>query len=382
MGQGRRGARADGLRRVLGAVPAVRVRRLPPRGLAEPARVPLCRPALGGAGAGLRAGRRGAGWEGHTVQENDLLESIRAGFATACPHVLIGPGDDCAAVRAPGPWGGAGAVELITTDQVIGGRHVDEQAAVELIARKAVARSVSDIAAMAGTPRWCVAAGALPAGMPQERAVALCAAIARWGERFGCPVVGGDIAAVPAGSAMVLTATVGGWAHPTRGPVRRDGARVGDGVWVSGRIGASLVSGRHMTFEPRVGTAAWLAEALGARLRAMIDVSDGLGIDAARVGRASGVRVRVELDRVPMNPEVGPGRAARLAACGDGEDYELLFTAAGDAALPAADPQGVPITRIGAVEGLDDVTRAGAVIVLEGGVEIDASGLGWEHGRG
>lgn len=316
------------------------------------------------------------------MRENDLLETIRAGFVTGSGHVLIGPGDDCAAVRGSGALGGPGAVELITTDQVIVGRHVEERAGVEMIARKAVARSVSDIAAMAGTPRWCVVAGALPAGMPQERAEALCAAFLRWGERFGCPVVGGDISALPAGSAMVLTATVGGWAHAVRGPVRRDGARVGDGVWVSGRIGASLVSGRHVTFEPRVGTGAWLADVLGPRLRAMIDVSDGLGIDAARVGRASGVRVRIELSRVPMHAEVGAGRAGRLAACGDGEDYELLFTAAGDAAVPAADEAGVPITRIGVVEGLEDVTGAGAVIDVGEGAEVDASGLGWEHGPG
>lgn len=276
------------------------------------------------------------------------------------PTVVVGPGDDCAVVRA-----GSGLL-LLTTDQVVEGRHFRTGTPIDLIARKAVARSISDVAAMGGRPTWALAAGVLPTGF--ERAAELCDALHRWGAHWRCPIVGGDLASHD--GPLVLTTTVVGRAHEKRGPVLRSGARPGDGAFVTGRIGGSLDAaglGRHLTFEPRVAEAAELCDVLGERLHAMIDVSDGLGRDAGRVASASGVRVEIEARSIPLAEGVGSWRDA----IGSGEDHELFFTASGDVPGEAI---GTTITRIGRVS---DGTGC---VVIDGGEAIDVSSSGWDHG--
>lgn len=121
--------------------------------------------------------------------------------------------------------------------------------------------------------------------------------------------------------------------------MRRDGACVGDDVWVTGRLGGSFASGRHLMFEPRVREAIGaFAHLLGDRLHAMIDLSDGLGRDGARIGAASRMMLRLEQARVPMhNGAVSPH---------EGEDHELLFTVAADAVMPTM-IAGTVLTKIG-----------------------------------
>ncbi len=292
-------------------------------------------------------------------------------------QVVVGPGDDCAVVRT-----GSGDQVLLTVDQLVEGRHFASGTPVDRIARKIMARSVSDIAAMGGTPNWALATGALPA--EYEKADALFDSMARWANHWGCPLVGGDIAIFePAGNvvvdgepaaqgAMVLTVTVGGSPHVRRGPVLRSGARAGDALWVTGRLGGSLASGRHLTFEPRVREGTWLCDRLGEHLHAMIDLSDGLGIDAGRVAAASGTRVEIDAYRLPMHEGVND----RLAAMGDGEDYELCFTTTGTIELPGTcEETGTLLTRIGCVKA-----GGGCVAVDEKGTAIDVSRLGWDHG--
>jgi thiamine-monophosphate kinase len=160
--------------------------------------------------------------------------------------------------------------------------------------------------------------------------------------------------------------------HATRGPVLRSGAKVGDGVYVTGAIGGSFEKrtglGRHLTFEPRLAEAMALCDALGPRLHAMMDISDGLGADSARIAAASRVRIRLEAASLPKSPGITDWKNA----ASDGEDYELLFAATG--AVPST-VAGTPVTRIGAVDA-----GTGCVIVY-GGREIDVAGMGWEHGR-
>ena len=305
------------------------------------------------------------------MHETALLRRIYEASRGLRGDVVVGPGDDCAVVRVGG-GGGGGSLLLLTVDQLIEHRHyvgplVGGPTAVDLVARKAVARSVSDIAAMAGLPRWALATAGLPAGFPQGVAEELFERMRWWAGRFGCPLVGGDLAETVAGAPAVLTVTVGGEPHALRGPVLRSGARAGDGVWMTGRVGGSLPSGRHLTFEPRVREAAWLAEALGERLHAMIDLSDGLGRDAARVAEASGVRIELEGRRLPVH------EAASATAAADGEDYELLFTVEGEAELPAACPAtGTALTRIGRV-----VAGQGCVLEGEDGVWWNAGEMAW-----
>jgi len=303
------------------------------------------------------------------MRESDLLSHIArrsAGLEKSFPQVLIGPGDDCAHLAADGRG------VLVSVDHVIEGRHVkgpirEGATSLDMVARKAIARSVSDVAAMAGTPAWSLATAALPADWPQALADELFDDMHRWANHFGCPLVGGDIAVLDAGASLVLTTTVAGTPHANRGPVRRDGACVGDEVWVTGKLGGSFASGRHLTFEPRVREAMALADALGERLHAMIDVSDGLGRDAARVGRASGARLRIEEMRVPLH--------AGAVSPHEGEDHELLFTVAAGASVPR-EVAGTALTRIGVVIAS---ANAGCEMVDAGGRGFDAGEMGWDH---
>ncbi|MBX3403075.1 MAG: thiamine-monophosphate kinase [Phycisphaeraceae bacterium] len=298
------------------------------------------------------------------MRENQLLAHIHARSAdlvAAFGEVVVGPGDDCAVVRA-----GTGSLLLLTVDQLVEGRHFAADAAAAEIAHKAIARSISDIAAMGGTPAWALATGLLP--RHYERADELFDAMSAAARQMGAPLVGGDIATWD--GALALTCTVGGAPHPARGPVLRAGARPGDDLWVTGRIGGSLRSGRHLRFVPRTTIGAWLCDALGPALHAMIDISDGVGVDSARLAAASGIRAVIDLPRIPLHD----GVVDPLAAIGEGEDYELLFAVAPGSALPPQAPDGTPLTRIGrCAEG------SGCIALDSGGHEHDCAHRGWEH---
>lgn len=310
------------------------------------------------------------------MRESELLRRIYERTriqAAKWPQVVVGPGDDCAVVRCGNGLGGDADVTLITVDQLVEGRHFTANTPVDLIARKAVARSISDVAAMGGSPRWALATGLLPDGY--LHAAALTDSLHRWGEHWGAPMVGGDIAMGAPGTPLVLTVTVGGVAHPARGPVLRSGARAGDEVWVTGAFGGSLSKdgtggGQHLTFEPRVREGVWLCETLGARLHAMIDVSDGLGRDAGRVASASGLRIEIDAALVPRSAGVGDV----LSALGDGEDYELCFTIEAGAMGERRAAQGTPLTRIGRV-----VAGSGCLASIAG-KQLDIAESGWDHG--
>ncbi len=303
------------------------------------------------------------------MREDELLAKIAdrsSGLAGRFGQVVIGPGDDCAVVRV-------GRQEmLLTVDQVVEGRHFRAGTSLDLVARKAVARSVSDIAAMAGTPVCIVATAALRPGMKQEEAEELYLALKQWAGRWGCPLVGGDTASLPrAEDPMVLTVTAMGLPHEKRGSVLRSGAREGDGVYVTGVLGATFDGatglGKHLMFEPRIREARWLADTLGDRLHAMMDLSDGLGRDAGRMARASGIRIEIDAADIPRAPGAGDWKRA----AGEGEDYELVFAAEGEVAARA--DNGLSVTRIGRV-----LSGAGCV-VMDGADAVDATRLGWEH---
>lgn len=310
------------------------------------------------------------------MRENELLHHIfdrSKGLAAEFPAILVGPGDDCAVVNATGQL-------LLKVDQLIEGRHFTLQTPINLIARKAIARAVSDIAAMAGRPTAALAAAMIPAGYPH--ADVLFDAAARWAKHWGCPLVGGDIAGVARaqeGGRLALSITVVGEPHESRGPVLRSGARVGDLVFVTGEIGGSFDAktggGRHLTFEPRVAEARWLAESLGERLHAMMDISDGLGMDAGRIAAASGVRIDIDGGAIPLSPAVGGAGGNWSRAIRDGEDYELLFTCDPGASVPQEIPgTGTPVTRIGVV-----APGRGCFVKGVDGRVIDVSAMGFEH---
>ncbi|HYD02446.1 MAG TPA: thiamine-phosphate kinase [Phycisphaerales bacterium] len=302
------------------------------------------------------------------MREQALLAHIAA---TTPPHpiALVGPGDDCAVVATP-----SSASLLVTTDQVIEGRHFRAGEDLTLVARKAVCRSLSDIAAMGGgSERWAVATGALPRGMSEQEAKRLTDALHAVANSFHCPIVGGDIAATD--GPMVLTVTVAAAPHPVRGPVLRSTAQINDVVYVTGALGGSLPSRRHLTFTPRLAEAAWLATLLGPSLHAMMDVSDGVGIDASRLARASHVAVTLDAALLPRHEHVPNWQSA----AGDGEDYELLFTAPSGSPVPSRCPHtGTAVTAIGRVTSPSAAGPA-CVIIDPDGVHHDAGAFGWEH---
>ncbi|MFQ5845926.1 MAG: thiamine-phosphate kinase [Planctomycetota bacterium] len=277
------------------------------------------------------------------VRERDLLRWLAA----------RAPVGDDAAVLDCGPWG----TLLVATDSVIDGIHLRWGAeGPAAFGYKAVARSVSDIAAMAGEPLWALLAVCLPRGVSETDAHA----VYRGAEGVGCPLVGGDTAFGPTAWAV---ATVLGRAHP-RGPVRRSGARDGDWIVVTGALGGAVRSGRHATFTPRVAEARRLHEAF--EVSAMIDISDGLSTDLRRLLEASGVGCRVEADAIPVHEG-----ADLAAALNEGEDHELLLTVRPDHRVEGFLPG---LRRIGVITGSE------ALLVRDRGRTEPLRPGGWEHG--
>ncbi len=299
------------------------------------------------------------------MRENELLRRIyqrSESISQSHPHVLVGPGDDCAVLAA------SDRTLVVGVDQLVLGRHATPETAPDLLARKALARSLSDIAAMGARPAWALATGTLPTGTRQ--ADDLFQGLARWAEHWEVPLVGGDIASAPADQpdTLVLTTTVAG--HCDGPPLLRSGALPGDAVYVTGSVGGSFQSGHHLLFEPRIDESLALRARLGASLHAMLDLSDGLGLDATRLAEASGVTVELDATAFPLRT---PDLAWRHGAA-DGEDYELLFTT--DHPLPRSwEIGGVPVTRVGTVRA-----GAGCTILSPDGQAHDGATMGWEHG--
>lgn len=242
--------------------------------------------------------------------ERAAVDRIRH-LLPAAPAGEVWIGDDAAVVRPPDDC------LLLATDLVVDNVHFDLSVeALDDVGWAALARSLSDVAAMGGRPRHALVAVAGPASTDLEllyRGLADCAST------FGCPVVGGDLSTAGVLSlAVTVTGTVAGGQ-----PVLRSGARAGDAIFVTGALGAAAAArraGAPRRPRPRLdeGEAARRAGAT-----AMIDVSDGLAIDLVRLAEASGVGFT--LDDVPV-----AAGATRDDALGGGDDYELLFC------LPAA----------------------------------------------
>lgn len=251
--------------------------------------------------------------------------------------IAVPPGDDCAALA----WGD-GDLLLLAVDQLVADVHYHGPSAArptppELAGRKLLARNLSDIAAMGGRPTHALLTLAAPrdadATWHRRFVDGLLALAAEW----DTALIGGDLARAPA---LVATLTIVGRVAADR-VCRRDTARAGQMIVVTGAFGGSLPSGRHLNFTPRLREAAALADA---GCRCLIDVSDGLLQDLSRVARASGLQACIDPDAIPRHP--GCDLAAALA---DGEDYELI-AAIDPAAWPALQARwtlDTPLTAIG-----------------------------------
>lgn len=306
------------------------------------------------------------------MKEFDFINWIRSQSSFDAAKVPVGPGDDMAVV-IPG-----GEQLLVTVDQVLDGVHISlAEHGPRAAGRKAMLRNLSDVAAMAALPVAAVASVALPKGFPEADAQAIYRGLRELGDRFNCPIVGGDVSTW--GHPLAISVTV--FAKPagaTGGvkPVLRSGARAGNVICVTGELGGAWLSGRHLTALPRVQEAALLA--LRYRIRAMIDISDGLAADLGRLCEASRCGAELDAEAIPVAPNAAAGRDIDplTAALHDGEDYELVF------ALPPAQARHLCQDAGTAVR----VTRIGRCVKTPGLTLLDADGnnqplqpRGWEH---
>jgi len=308
---------------------------------------------------------------GSEAGEAGMVERIRrlaaVGGAPAGPGaagVVLGIGDDCAIYRPPG-----GTEDLLfTTDMLLEGAHFHREThRAEDVGWKALVRGLSDIAAMGGEPRFCLVSLAVPPWADQRWMDGFFRGLLRLARREKTALIGGDLAR---SERVICDIVVGGAVRRGRA-LRRDGARAGDAIYVSGALGGAalgLATGsgrawrRHLRPEPRL--------ALGRHLRrwgatAAMDLSDGVSLDLHRLCLAS------KLKAVISAPPVFPGASLAQALDG-GEDYELLFTAPPQAPVPR-EFEGLKLTPIGTLRK----GRAGAV-------EMDGRPLpprGWDHFR-
>lgn len=260
-------------------------------------------------------------------REDDLLAYIRESARSLGPHVRTGPGDDLAVIDFQG------RTLLAGVDQVVEGIHFKAGTEPELIGRKAVTRNISDVAAMGARPVACLAACTLPASVDAAIARRLVEAIRRTALQFNAPLIGGDTGMHRGPGPLMLSVTVlAEPISPVYPVVLRSGGKAQDRLFVTGWLGGSMRpdgSGRHLDFEPRLDEAESLVETLGGSLHAMMDLSDGLARDAARMAEASGLQAVIDVSALPCTPGCGWREAVA-----DGEDYELLFAVPASMSVP------------------------------------------------
>jgi thiamine-monophosphate kinase len=317
------------------------------------------------------------------VRELELIDALERVLAPGGPHIVRWLGDDAAVVRARG-------YAVTSVDTMVDGVHFHRaQLTASEIGHRALAASLSDLAAMGARAGEAYMALGLPSGTERSDALALIGGAQALAARTGVTIAGGDVSA---SQTLTVSFTVVGWARDPGELVGRDGAQVGDLVAVTGSLGAAgaglaLLEGRadaaslpdgiaaalHDRFarpEPRL-TAGLALSALGAR--AMIDLSDGLATDARHLARRSGVRIELSLGRIPLAAGVervaaALGTDARRFAATAGEDYELCACVpeAGRAGVDES-PTGAEVTWIGQViDGPVGITFTGAADDLYG----------------
>lgn len=272
------------------------------------------------------------------MNEFDLIARLKPLLATN-DLVVTGAGDDCAVLEL----GAADTQTLFKTDAVVEGVHFTADTEPERIGRKALARCLSDVAAMGGTPVAAVVTLALPEEHDPERVLAIYRGLNRLAVQHQVAVVGGETTTIPGGLLLnvALLGTV-----PRGRAVLRAGAQAGDAIFVTGELGGSL-AGRHLDFEPRLAEGRWLADS--GLVHAMMDVSDGLAGDLPHL-LAAGAHGNQPLGAELLKSAIPVSRAAKLraresesakpailAALTDGEDFELLFTVAARDAVKLLD---------------------------------------------
>lgn len=300
-------------------------------------------------------------------QEERLLARLRR---RAVPEVLRTPlGHDAAALDL-------GRAPVVCVDATVEGVHVEEGARPAAFASKAVLRTLSDLAAAGARPRALLLALRAPRSADEGRLAALLRGVERTGERWGAALVGGDCTAAPGPISLTVTA-LGVLARGVR-PVSRAGARPGMLAVVTGPLGGSLL-GRHLRPVPRLEQGEALASA---GVGALMDLSDGLARDAARLAATSGVALELDLAALPLHRDArraarASGRSPVEHALHDGEDHELLAVLS-----PRTWGRLSRRPEFGATRVVGRACAGRGVWLLDGGVRRRWDGAGgWTHGE-
>lgn len=310
-----------------------------------------------------------------TTGELGLIEQIRTGVRTSNSSVRLGIGDDCAVLRPA-----RGYDFVFTTDWCLEGRHFRRDwHTAESVGHRCLARGLSDIAAMGAKPVAAFLSLALPTTCSARWFKGFLEGFQGLAEAHGLQLAGGDTSEAPGNDILADVMVVG--TVPRGTALLRSGARVGDGIYVSGTLGGSAVELAHLASGKRFHNPGFRTEqtfpeprvALGLTLRkrylatACMDLSDGLSTDLGHLCRASGVRAAIDLAALPI-----ASGASQAQALHGGEDYELLFTARPSTKMPGRLAK-LPLTRIGTV-----IAGLGPVVEVDG-VELKAGG--WQHFR-
>ena len=335
---------------------------------------------------GPRHGHRRAGRGLHEVALTNEFDLIARYFSRPAPATYLGVGDDCALMPSvPG-------MQLATsTDLLIEGRHFFSDAEPRSLGHKALAVNLSDLAAMGATPAACLLGLSLPELRP-DWLEAFADGFYALADAAGCPLVGGDTTRSPAG--IVISVTVLGHV-PAGKALRRDAARQGDDIWVSGSLGAADIALRLLTGELPPDPALLAATraalehpepplALGAALagvaHAALDISDGLLQDLGHILQASACGARLEYPALPVAAALAALPAAQQlrAVLGGGDVYQLCFTAAAarrEQVLALARSCGTRVSRVGRITARQD----GLQVLDAAGRPLDALPSGFDH---
>jgi thiamine-monophosphate kinase len=338
--------------------------------------------------------REETGLPGGDLSETALITALSRLFGPAPPEVLVGIGDDCAALRL-----NEDRCLLLTVDTLVEGVHFDLSfTPLQKLGFKALAVNLSDIAAMGGKPRYALLSLGWPPQRDRAGALELAQGLAQAARKYGVSLIGGDTVASPAG--LSLTVTLTGEVAAAR-MLRRSGARVGDLVYVTGPLGEAAaglevlrrglklapaaqraLTEAHLTPQPRLKAGQLLAAA--GLATALIDLSDGVATDLFHICQASGVGAVIEAARVPVSPHLMAAAPVlgldplQLALSG-GEDYQLLFTSPRQAA-PAL-TQAFSRAGLAPPRALGEIVAGDKVFLIKAREKIDISGRGYDHFR-
>lgn len=289
--------------------------------------------------------------------EDALVERLVGLLPVSGDAVVAGPGDDCAIVEGTSSdcW------SLLKADAVVEGVHFVPGEKMARVGWKALCRAISDVAAMGGVPLHALVSVTAAPATPWVVLRDLYRGLAKAARAYEVAVVGGET--THSNGPLVCSVFLTGRVEPAR-CVRRSGGHPGDVLLVTGRLGGSFESGRHLDFKPRVAEARWLSAHF--RPNAMMDLSDGLAKDGPRLARASGCGLELDVDAIPRR------RGCSVeGACADGEDFELLLAVCPDrvegllAEWKRAFPR-LPLTRVGRLLEAGEGLRPRAIFNLRG----------------